>query len=219
MMNDTSGMKKNHRLTLTLLLIGLALAACLLAWLRPAWLGMQPTVANLDVSPTTEVLPVQPKGIGDNFTLLQGKQEVSLHDFLGKVVVIYFGYASCPDVCPTTLGVISSALKSLSSDELAQIQPIFISVDPARDNGDNLMAYARHFHPSFVGLTGSPEQVKQVADQYHTYFANMETKSYLGYLIHHTSKTYVISKDGKSVTILPASMSKPDLVNSLREAL
>ncbi|WMP19437.1 SCO family protein [Thiothrix lacustris] len=166
--------------------------------------------------------PVIEGGIGDNFTLSQGHKQVSLSDFRGKAVVIYFGYTSCPDVCPTTLGIISGGLKSLTPEEIAQVQPIFISLDPERDKRDNgtpLMTYAQHFHPSFIGLTGASEEIRKVATRYRTFFSTIETTSYLGYLIHHTSKTYVISKDGKSVQVLPHDMSKEDLAKAIRKAL
>lgn len=166
--------------------------------------------------------PVIEDGIGDDFTLSQGFKQVSLSDFRGKAVVIYFGYTSCPDVCPTTLGVISGGLKSLTAEEMAQVQPIFISLDPARDkreNGEPLMAYARHYHPSFIGLTGNSEDIRKVATRYRTFFNTIETTSYLGYLIHHTSKTYVISKDGQYVQVLPHDMSKDKLTDAIRQAL
>jgi protein SCO1/2 len=166
--------------------------------------------------------PVMEQGIGSDFTLSQGHKQVSLSDFRGKAVVIYFGYTSCPDVCPTTLGVISGGLKSLQADEMAQVQPIFISLDPERDKIDNgvpLMAYAQHYHPSFIGLTGASEDIRKVATRYRTFFNTLETTSYLGYLIHHTSKTYIISKDGKSVQVLPHDMTKESLAAAIRQAL
>ncbi|OQX16369.1 MAG: hypothetical protein BWK73_04005 [Thiothrix lacustris] len=166
--------------------------------------------------------PVVEGGIGSDFTLSRGYKQVSLSDFRGKVAVIYFGYTSCPDVCPTTLGIISGSLKSLQADEIAQVQPIFISLDPERDkreNGKPLMDYAQHYHPSFIGLTGASEDIRKVATRYRTFFNTLETTSYLGYLIHHTSKTYVISKDGKSVQVLPHDMTKESLAAAIRQAL
>ncbi|MEB4591039.1 SCO family protein [Candidatus Thiothrix sp. Deng01] len=165
------------------------------------------------------VVPVVAGKFGGDFTLMQGSKPVSLNDFKGKVVVMYFGYASCPDICPTTLSIIASGLKELTPDELAQVQPIFISVDPERDSGDKLMAYATHFHPSFIGITGSPQQVQQAAKQYGAYFAKVPGTSAMGYTVDHTSQTYLVSKDGQYVKILPHNISKKDVVESIRDAL
>lgn len=165
------------------------------------------------------VVPVAEGKFGGDFTLMQGNKPVKLSDFKGKVVVMYFGYASCPDVCPTSLSIIASGLKELAQDELKQVQPIFISVDPERDNGEKLMAYAAHFHPSFIGITGTPEQVQQVAKQYGVYFAKVQTESAMGYLVDHTSQTYMVGKDGKYVKILPHNITKTDIVESIRQAL
>ncbi len=165
------------------------------------------------------VVPVAEGKFGGDFTLKQGDKPVKLSDFKGKVVVMYFGYASCPDVCPTTLGIIGSALKELSPEEIAQVQPIFISVDPERDSGEKLMAYAQHFSPAFIGITGTQEDLQKVAGQYGAFYAKTQSDSAMGYLVDHTSKTYLVSKDGAFVKILPHDMSKEDVVTSLREAL
>lgn len=165
------------------------------------------------------LVPVAEGKFGGDFTLMQGDKAVKLSDFRGKVVVMYFGYASCPDVCPTTLAIIASGLKELTPEELAQVQPIFISVDPERDQGEKLMAYATHFHPNFIGITGTPEEVQKVAAQYGAFFAKVKSDSAMGYLVDHTSKTYMISKDGKYVNILPHDMTKQDVVNNIRAAL
>ena len=158
--------------------------------------------------------------VGGDFTLMQGDKSVSLSDFPGKAVVIYFGFASCPDVCPTTLGLVSASLKALTAEEIDQVQPIFISVDPERDKGQMLMDYARYFHPKMIGITGAPDEVKQVAKKYNALFYKEKlSDSAMAYTVNHTSKTYVISKNGQSMQILPHSMTKPELLASIRAAL
>lgn len=156
---------------------------------------------------------------GGEFTLYQGDEPVSLSDFRGKIVVMYFGFASCPDVCPTTLAIIASALRQLSPEELEQIQPVFVSVDPERDRGDKLDAYASYFHPSFIGITGTPEEVQKVANQYGGFFVKVESDSAMGYLVEHTSKTYVISQDGRHVSILPHDMDSELALKAIRNTL
>ena len=156
---------------------------------------------------------------GGDFTLYQGDNPVSLSDFQGKIVVMYFGFASCPDVCPTTLAIIASALRQLSPQELEKIQPVFISVDPERDRGEKLDAYASYFHSSFIGITGTPEEVQKVANQYGGFFVKAESESAMGYLVEHTSKTYVISEDGRYVSILPHDMDSELALKAIRSAL
>lgn len=164
-------------------------------------------------------VPVTPGRFGGDFTLLQEDQAVKLSDFRGKLVVMYFGYASCPDVCPTTLALIASALRELAPEELEQVQPIFISVDPQRDQGEKLTAYASYFHPSFIGITGTEDEVQKVANQYGGFFIKVESDSAMGYLVDHTSKTYMVSRDGKYVTILPHDMTRDDVLNAIRSGL
>ncbi len=177
------------------------------------------TRSSVPPSANGTVVPVMQGKFGGDFSLTQGDKVVKLSDFSGKVVVLYFGYASCPDICPTTLAIISAGLKELSPQEIAQVQPIFISVDPERDNGDKLTAYATHFHPSFIGATGTAEEIKQAASQYGAFFSKVQSNSAMGYLIDHTSQTYMVSKDGKSVTILPHDMTPADVVDNIRQAL
>ena len=164
-------------------------------------------------------VPVIADKMGGDFTLMQADKPVKLSDFRGKIVVIYFGYASCPDVCPATLAVIASALRELPPKDLDRVQPIFISVDPERDHDEQLMAYATYFHPSFIGITGSVDEVQKIANQYGGFFIKSESDSALGYLIGHTSKTYMISQDGKYVTVLPHDMTSEDLLGVMRAAL
>jgi len=156
---------------------------------------------------------------GGDFTLYQGDEPVKLSDFQGKLVVMYFGFASCPDVCPTTLTIIASALKQLTPKELENVQPIFISIDPERDQGEQLSAYATYFHPSFIGITGTPDEVQKVANQYGGFFVKVESDSALEYLVEHTSKTYIISMDGQYVSILPHDMTIDRALNAMRSGL
>ncbi len=156
---------------------------------------------------------------GGDFTLFQGDKPIRLSDFHGKLVVMYFGFASCPDVCPTTLTIIASALRQLTPEELETVQPIFISIDPERDQGEKLTAYATYFHPGFIGITGTPDEVQKVVNQYGGFFIKVESDSALEYLVEHTSKTYIISKDGQYVSILPHDMTRDVALNAIRSGL
>lgn len=156
---------------------------------------------------------------GGDFTLYQGDKPVSLSDFRGQLVVMYFGFASCPDVCPTTLSIIASALRQLTPEELESVQPVFISIDPERDQGEKLDAYAAYFHPDFIGITGTPDEVQKVINQYGGFFIKAESDSALGYLVEHTSKTYIISRDGQYVSILPHDMTIDLALTAIRSGL
>ena len=112
-----------------------------------------------------------------------------------------------------------SALRRLTPDELKSVQPIFISIDPERDQGERLTAYATHFHPGFIGITGTPDEVQKVANQYGGFFIKVESDSALEYLVEHTSKTYIISKDGQYVSILPHDMTADLALNAIRNGL
>ncbi len=146
--------------------------------------------------PTSKQIPIAGKQFGGDFTLQpDGGKAISLSDFRGKVVVIYFGFASCPDVCPTSLAIISSAMKSLSDEEVADVQGLFISLDTERDTPEKLKEYASYFHENIIGATGTAEQIQKITKQYGTYFTKVSGSSELDYLIDHTSVTFIIGKD------------------------
>lgn len=174
------------------------------------------------VPPETQAgtrVPVVAGQFGGDFTLTQPNKTVKLSDFQDKVVVMYFGYASCPDICPTSLAIISAGLKTLSATELAQVQPIFVSIDPERDKGDNLINYVKHFHPNLIGITGTPNEVQQAARQYGAFYAKVPSTSAMGYTVDHTSNTYLISKAGKFVTILPHDSTPNSIAAAIRQEL
>ena len=133
----------------------------------------------------------------EGFVLQSAMGPVALADYRGKVVVLYFGYAFCPDVCPTSLGILSLALNELSAEELGNVQPLFISVDPERDTVERLKTYAEAFHPSIIGITGSTLDIAEVSQQYDVLYMKVEMPdSALGYSVDHSSMYYVINRDG-----------------------
>jgi cytochrome oxidase Cu insertion factor (SCO1/SenC/PrrC family) len=137
--------------------------------------------------------------IGGPFTLTDHTgRPVTEKDFRGKAMLIFFGYTYCPDVCPTSLTEISAAMDKLgpSADKVV---PILVSIDPERDTPEVLKDYVAHFHPSIVGLTGTPEQIKQAARVYRVYFAKVPDKGgdKDAYLMDHSSVIYLMGPDGK----------------------
>jgi len=159
------------------------------------------------------------KSIASDFVLYSVDGKVSLSDFRNKVVILYFGYTFCPDVCPTSLARISAAYKSLSEDEQAQIQPIFISLDPERDTKKNIAEYARFFIPSFIGLTGSEQEVAAVAKNYRILYRKTEVEDGLDYVIDHSSIYFVIGRDGQLFSHLLHDVTPMEIAETIRLAL
>ncbi len=160
-----------------------------------------------------------PRPGGGDFTLQSANGPVSLSDFRGKVVLLYFGYTLCPDVCPTNLAVIAKALEHLSPGELARVQVIFISVDPQRDELPRLKTYAEYFHPNMLGVTGDPETVARAAEKYGVVYQRRESGSALGYMVDHSAFTYLVGPGGELREILPHASPPPRIVQAIRHLL
>ena len=154
---------------------------------------------------------------GGDFTLDSADGPVSLSDYKGKLVLITFGYKSCPDTCPATLQAMSKALGRLTVEEAAGVQGIFVSFDPARDTPENLKEYAEYFHPSFVGLTDDAEQVEKVLNQYGVlqYKIGMAT-SEMEYAFAHSSNYYVVDREGELQEVLTLQADSGDIAEALR---
>lgn len=137
-------------------------------------------------------------------------------EFRGKLLLVYFGYTFCPDVCPTSLSSLAQALSALTPVELAQVKSFFISVDPDRDTMAVLKAYAPFFHPSLVGLSGTNEQVAQVARQYGAFYMKQKPDANGLYSVDHSSFIYVIAPDGKLAASLPHGTLPTQIVDMIR---
>ncbi|MCV6588771.1 MAG: SCO family protein [Marinobacterium sp.] len=158
--------------------------------------------------------------LGGDFQLNYGDQRFNLADQRGKVVLMYIGYASCPDVCPTGLGMMATALHQLTPEQRAQVQPLFVSVDPERDTPDRLKEYANYFYPQLIGATGSREQIDSLVRQYGAFYRIVKLEdSAMGYAVDHSSRIYMINQQGKlSGTVLHNGF--PDeLADALRALL
>ena len=150
-----------------------------------------------------------------NFELMGSRgQMISLDDFDDQVVLLYFGYTFCPDVCPATLSEIANAMEILGKDA-DQVQTIMISVDPGRDTPEMLGEYVAHFDPSFLGATGSPEQIQEVATLYGIFYEAHEGTAATGYLVDHTATVMVIDQTGHLKLILPFGTPAEDIASDL----
>ncbi len=157
---------------------------------------------------------------GGEFSLIGKNGWVNLSDFQGKVVAIYFGYTQCPDVCPTSLSLLSSAIAQLSLKEKEQFQSIFISVDPGRDTLDKLEEYVEYFDAAMIGLSAAPDDLDPVVAQYGAYYEKVPySNSALMYSVDHTSETYIVGKDGKLAAILPHGTESIKVLKAIRDAL
>ncbi len=141
-----------------------------------------------------------------------GGKRVKLSDFKGKLVFIFFGYTHCPDVCPAALQNLAKMMELLDPKEREQVQVIMISVDPERDKPNVVDEYAKYFYPTFVGLTGSLDEIKEVAKRYKAFFKKAEGESASGYLVDHTAYVYLIDKAGNLKLLYSSSKQKPQLM-------
>ena len=160
-------------------------------------------------------LAAQPEG-GD-FTLSSAAWAVSLADFRGKVVLIYFGYTHCPDICPLNLSYLTMALNGLTARERERVQVLFISVDPERDTPERLRAYTKHFAPDILGVTGTSQQVAETASLYGAAYRRVEIEdSALGYAVDHSAYTYLLDRTGRLRQSLDHATAPDQIVAAIR---
>jgi protein SCO1/2 len=141
-----------------------------------------------------------------------------LDDFRGRLVLLYFGYTHCPDVCPTDLVAIASALKALGPRAAAHIQPIFITLDPARDTPQVLREYAAAFHPSFIALRGGQPETRRIARSYKLFYEKVPD-GHGGYAIDHAAFTFLLDRAGQYVAFFPPGTRPERMATMLKENL
>ena len=156
--------------------------------------------------------------VGGPFTLIDsGGHTRSDSEFRGKLMIVYFGYTFCPDVCPADLMAITQALDALGPSAKG-IQPIFITVDPERDS-KVLAEYVRAFHTSLIGLTGSPEAIRKVANAYKAFYAKVPAEHDGEYAIDHTGVIYLMGRSGEYLGFLAPQIGPEKLTEILRKYL
>lgn len=144
---------------------------------------------------------------------------VKLSDLNDKIVLLFFGYTNCPDICPMTMSVANNTVNNLG-DRADKVQVVFISVDPERDTQEKLKGYMNYFNESFIGLTGTPEEIEKVADDYNVVYRKEEVESASGYLIGHTSSILLIKPDGQIFLRYPQSnMDADSIANDIEKIL
>lgn len=158
--------------------------------------------------------------IGGPFSLInQDGQAVSEADFAGKPMLVFFGFTYCPDVCPMSLDLLGAALDKLAAtapDKAARLQPIFISVDPARDTPSQMKDYLSYFHPSLTGLTGSPAQIDAVKKAFRVYAARAKDVDANGnYNVDHSSLFYLMDGDNRYLAHFSHNMTAEQIAAGL----
>jgi cytochrome oxidase Cu insertion factor (SCO1/SenC/PrrC family) len=188
---------------LSVLLIALATGAAAL-WFTPA------------VGPRSTGIPL----VGGPFSLTDHNgNRVTDKSYSGKFLLIFFGYTYCPDVCPSELQVMSAALDQLGPDA-EKLQPLFITIDPARDAPQVLKEYVSNFNPRLVGLTGSEQEIADVAAKYRAYYAKAKTSGNSSdYLMDHSTILYLMRPDGTFLKHFSYGTDPKALADGLRQAM
>lgn len=158
--------------------------------------------------------------VGGPFELIDGDgHAVTDRTWRGKYMLVYFGYTFCPDVCPTTLSAVADALDRLGP-KAGQLQPIFITIDPKRDNQAAVKQYAAAFGPRMTGLTGTPQQIATAAKAYRVYYAEHRTGTGPDdYSMDHSSVLYLMGPDGRFVAPIRADQSGEEIARALEKLL
>ena len=169
------------------------------------------TAASLDVYDT----------IGGDFELNStlGKK-IGPQSFREKVLLIFFGYTSCPDICPITLTTVKDALENLEPYEVMQVQPLFISVDPERDTLEGMKQFLTYFHSSIVGVIGSAEELKAITKKFGAaYMKDIRSDSAADYLIAHSGYIYLMDQQGRTRALYRTSNKAEEMVEGIRKLL
>jgi len=177
---------------------------------KPRFSQLFPLLAALAIAACSSQAaepPLKGARIGGPFALVdQDGRPVSDRDFAGKYRIVYFGFTHCPDVCPTDLAAIGSALRGFERKDpgrAARVQPLFITVDPERDTPAVVKEYVAAFHPRIVGLTGTPQQVAKVEKEFAVYASKGEAQPGGGYAVDHSRIVLLMGPDGAPIALLP----------------
>ena len=164
--------------------------------------------------------PLAGAKIGGSFTLTnQDGGQTSDTDFEGKYRIIYFGYSYCPDVCPVDLQKLMQGLKLAEKNDPAladKIQPIFISIDPERDRPEQLKQYVSAFHPRLIGLTGTNEEIAEVAKKYLIIYGKQDNAESTEYLVDHSRQAYLFGPKGEPVALLPYDGTPQEIAGEIK---
>lgn len=175
--------------------------------------------ACTETKPEFKAVDITGADYAKDFQLTDHNGQVrSMKDFAGKVVVLFFGYTQCPDVCPTTMAELAEVKKTLGADG-DRVQGLFVTVDPERDTPEVLKAYMANFDPSFLALSGTPEQLAAVAKDYKAYFKKAEGKTPTSYTMDHSAASYIYDTKGNLRLYSRYGSGAPALVSDIQALL
>ncbi|ABC62126.1 SCO family protein [Erythrobacter litoralis] len=181
-------------------------------------LALTLAACNGEQAPPPEA-PLAGSTIGGDFELTsESGDTVNWSDFDGQYRIVYFGYAYCPDICPTDVQRAMAGLRQFEQDNPAlgaQIQPLFVSIDPERDTQEVVAEFTDAFHPRLIGLTGTPEQIEQAASAFKVFYARGEDQPGGGYLMDHSNITYLFGPDGEPIATLPTDQGADAVATEL----
>lgn len=175
------------------------------------------TVESAVVTPAApQDMPVAGTPVGGAFTLTDfNGQTVTEASWPGQYKMVFFGFSYCPDICPAGIEKMSAALKNLGSDA-AKVQPLFITIDPARDTPEKLKEFFTNYEGNFVGLTGTDEQIRHVKNVYKAYAAKVPGASPDAYLMDHSAYVYFMSPDDKMLEIFGSSSTPQTMAEAMK---
>ena len=187
------------------------------------WLALAPLrAADAPARSPAEIMDIlmwNREPVGGPFELIDHSGHARTErDFRGQLMLIYFGFTYCPDVCPTDLQAIGLAMDRLGADS-AKVQPLFVTVDPERDTPAHLAEYVRQFDPRLIGLTGSTDAIRKAADAYKVYYAKVDLNKDAGYTVDHTAFIYLMDRDANYLGFFPPGTSADRMVEIIRPHL
>lgn len=156
---------------------------------------------------------------GADFVLQSADGTVDSKALRGKVLLIYFGYTHCPDVCPASMAAGAQALKTLSSDERSRVRLLMVSVDPERDTLKHLKEYTAFFHPELIGVTGSADEIAVLAKAFGAGYIRQPAAADGSYAVDHTTATYVVDPEGKLAAVLELGAPNNKIVSTIQKLL
>ena len=188
------------------------------------WLMLAPAcAADAPARSPAEVMDIlmwNREPVGGPFELTDHTGRVRTErDFRGQLMLVYFGFTYCPDICPADLQAIGLALDRLGNDA-DRLQPLFITVDPERDTAEHLAEYVKLFHPRLIGLTGSLDAIRKAADAYKVYFAKVPIGKEAGdYTVDHTAFIYLMDREGNYLGFFPPGTTPDRMAEIIRPRL
>lgn len=198
-----------------ILVLGVVFIMGIFAW-DARYDGM--TSAGARVSKISPAAGTEENRLGSSWNLTdQNEKPVTQDSYNGQFKLVFFGFASCPDICPTTLQKISKTMEMLDKQS-GKIKPLFITTDPANDTPQVLAQYLSQFGPQFTGLTGSQAQIDKAVESFHAYAEKIDDGKG-GYFMNHSSVVYFMSPSNELLSVFDSTDSPVDMVKEIRQAL